>query len=183
MVPDNTRQGAHASIAAIGFALAAYTIGVERGFISRSDAVERTLTTLRFFRESEQSDAPDSTGYKGFYYHFLHMDTGRRAWKCELSTIDSTYLLAGALAAGTYFDGDAEEEREIREIAAELYERADWDWALNGGDTVSMGWKPERGFLRYRWEGYNEGLILYVLALGSPTHPVPARSYRAQTRT
>ncbi len=183
MVPDNTSQGAHASIAPIGFALAAYTIGVERGFISRGDAVERTLTTLRFFRESEQSDAPDATGYKGFYYHFLHMDTGRRAWKCELSTIDSTFLLAGALAAGTYFDGDAEEEREIREIAAELYERADWDWALNGGDTVSMGWKPEHGFLRHRWEGYNEGLILYVLALGSLTHPVPARSYNAQTRT
>ncbi len=183
MVPDNTREGAHASIAAIGFALAAYTIGVERGFISRGDAVERTLTTLRFFRDSEQGEAPDATGYKGFYYHFLHMVTGRRAWKSELSTIDSTYLLAGALAAATYFGGDAEREREIREIATELYKRADWDWALNGGDTVSMGWKPERGFLRYRWEGYNEGLILYVLALGSPTHPVPARSYLAQTRT
>ncbi len=183
MVPDNTRQGAHASIAAIGFALSAYPIGVERGFVSRGEAIQRTLTTLRFFWASEQSEAPNATGYKGFYYHFLHMDSGRRAWKCELSTIDSAYLLAGALAAGAYFDGDAAEEREIRKLAKGLYARADWEWALNTGETVSMGWKPKSGFLRYRWEGYNEALVLYVLALASPTHPIPPTSYEAQTRT
>jgi len=183
MVPDNTRQGAHASIAPIGFALAAYTIGVERGFITRTEAIQRTLTTLRFFRESEQSEAPDATGYKGFYYHFLHMDSGRRAWECELSTIDSTFLLAGALTAGAYFDGDAADEREIRGLAEELYARADWEWALNAGQTVSMGWKPDSGFLPYRWEGYNEALILYVLGLASPTHPIPPASYAAQTRS
>ncbi len=183
MVPDNTRQGAHASITAIGFGLTALTIGVERGFLTRAEAIERTLTTLRFFRESEQSEAPDATGYKGFYYHFLHMDSGRRAWECELSTIDSTFLLAGALTAGAYFDGDAADEREIRKLADELYHRADWEWALNGGETVSMGWKPESGFLPYRWEGYNEALILYVLALASPTHPIPPSSYSAQTRS
>lgn len=183
MVPDNTRTGAHASIAAIGFALTAYTIGVERGFITRAEAIERTLTTLRFFRDSEQSEEADATGYKGFYYHFLYMDTGRRAWMSELSTIDSTFLLAGILAAAAYFNGDAPEEREIRSLADELYARADWQWALNAGETVSMGWKPECGFLPYRWEGYNEALILYVLALASPTHPIPAESYKAQTRT
>ena len=183
MVPDNTRQGAHASITAIGFALAAYTIGVERGFITRVEAIERTLTTLRFFTDSEQSEEPDATGYKGFYYHFLHMDTGRRAWESELSTIDSTFLLAGILTSATYFDRDAPEEREIRSLAEELYARTDWQWALNAGETVSMGWKPESGFLPYRWEGYNEGLILYVLALASPTHPISAGSYKAQTRT
>ncbi|MEO6781557.1 MAG: glucoamylase family protein [Bradyrhizobium sp.] len=183
MVPDNTRKGAHASITAIGFALTAYTIGVERGFIARTEAIQRTLTTLRFFRQSEQSEAPSATGYKGFYYHFLYMDSGRRAWESELSTIDSTFLLVGALTAAAYFDGDTPEEREIRTVAEELYARADWEWALNAGETVSMGWKPECGFLPYRWEGYNEGLILYVLALASPTHPIPSESYKAQTRT
>lgn len=183
MVPDNTRTSSHASIAPIGFALTAYTIGVERGFITRAEAIERTLTTLRFFRDSEQSEEPDATGYKGFYYHFLYMDTGRRAWESELSTIDSAFLLAGMLASAAYFDSDAPEEREIRSLADELYARADWRWALNAGDTVSMGWKPECGFLPYRWEGYNEALILYVLALVSPAHPIPAASYKAQTRT
>jgi hypothetical protein len=183
MVPDNTRQGAHASITAIGFGLTALTIGVERGFLTRAEAIERTLTTLRFFRESEQSEAPEATGYKGFYYHFLHMDSGRRARECELSTIDSTFLLAGALTAGAYFDCDTADEREIRALAEELYHRADWEWALNAGETVSMGWKPESGFLPYRWEGYNEALILYVLALASPTHPIPPSSYSAQTRS
>lgn len=183
MVPDNTRKDSHASIAPIGFALTAYTIGVERGFITRAEAIERTLTTLRFFRDSEQSEEADATGYKGFYYHFLYMDTGRRAWESELSTIDSTFLLAGMLASAAYFDGDAPDECEIRSLADGLYARADWQWALNGGETVSMGWKPECGFLQYRWEGYNEALILYVLALASPTHPIPAHSYKAQTRT
>jgi len=183
MVPDNTRKGSHASIAPIGFALTAYTIGVERGFVTRAEAIERTLTTLRFFRDSEQSEEANATGYKGFYYHFLYMNTGRRAWESELSTIDSTFLLAGILTSAAYFDGDAPEEREIRTIAEELYTRADWDWALNAGETVSMGWKPECGFLPYRWEGYNEALILYVLALASPTHPIPAESYKAQTQT
>lgn len=183
MVPDNTKKGSHASIAAIGFALTAYPIGVEHGFITRTEAVQRTLTTLRFFRESEQSERPDATGYRGFYYHFLYMDTGRRAWESELSTIDSTFVLAGALTAAAYFDRDAPAEREIRTLAEELYARADWDWTLNAGETVSMGWKPECGFLPYRWEGYNEALILYLLALASPTHPIPPESYAAQTRT
>ena len=183
MVPDNTREGSHASITAIGFALTAYTIGVERGFVTRVEAIERTLTTLRFFRDSEQSERANATGYKGFYYHFLHMDTGRRAWESELSTIDSTFLLAGILTSAAYFDGDTPEERELRSIAEELLARADWMWALDAGETVSMGWKPESGFLPYRWEGYNEALILYVLALASPTHPIPAESYKSQTQT
>ena len=183
MVPDNTRQGAHASIAAIGFALTAYAIGVERGFLTRAEAIARTLATLRFFQNSEQSEAANATGYKGFYYHFLDMNTGRRAWQSELSTIDSTFLLAGLLTAGVYFDKETPHEREIRAIAEQLYARADWEWALNGGATVSMGWKPESGFLRARWEGYNEALLLYILALASPTHPIPAASYQAQTQT
>lgn len=179
LVPDNTAKGAPSSIAAVGLGLAAYTVGVERGFITRRQGVERTLTTLRFFAFSPQGPEADATGHKGFYYHFLDMRTGRRVWRSELSTIDTAILLAGALAAAAYFDGQSANERGIRELADELYRRADWPWAQNGGHTVSHGWRPERGFIRYRWEGYNEGLLLYVLGLGSPTHPLPEASYPA----
>ena len=183
LVPDNTRPGSHCSITAVGLALASYPVAVERGFISRADAIERTLTTLRFFRDSPQTGEPDATGYKGFYYHFLDMHTGRRAWESELSTIDTTFLIAGALLAAAYFEGETGEENEIRAIVSLLYRRVDWQWAQNGDLTVSHGWKPERDFLRYRWEGYSEALLLYVLGLGSPTHPLPADSYRAWTET
>ena len=183
LVRDNTRRDSQCSITAVGLALACYPIGVERGFISRGKALERTLTTLRFFRDSAQGEKPDCTGYRGFYYHFLDVQTGRRAWKSELSTIDTTFLIAGALLAAAYFDGESEEERQVRSIAAFLYERVDWQWAQNGGVTVSHGWKPEGGFLRYRWEGYNEALMLYVLGLGSPTFPLCAESYPAWTET
>ncbi len=180
---DSTRSGSPSSITAVGLALTAYTVGVERGFISREDAVERTLTTLRFFWNSPQGEEPDATGYKGFFYHFLDMESGRRAWRCELSTIDTTFLLAGGLAAAAYFDRDTPEEREIRELADALYRRADWRWAQNGEATVTHGWKPESGFLRYRWKGYNEAILLYALGLASPTHPLPRESYEAWTRT
>jgi hypothetical protein len=183
LLADNTSGHAPASIAAVGHALASYTVGVKRGWVGREEATERTLTTLRFFANSPQGTEPDATGYKGFYYHFLDIETGRRVWECELSTIDTTILLAGALTAAAYFDRDTDEEREVRAVADGLYRRADWEWALNGALKVSHGWKPESGFLKYRWEGYNEALILYVLGLGSPTHPLPAESYEAWTET
>jgi hypothetical protein len=172
-----------ASIAAVGVALAAYPVGVERGFMTRHEAIERTLVALRFFWTSPHGPAPDATGCRGFYYHFLDMATGRRAWRCELSTIDSALLLAGALTAGQYFDRDDEAEHEIRTLADALYRRADWRWAQHGAATVAHGWKPENGFLRYRWRGYDEALLLYVLGLGSPTHPLPAESYAAWCST
>jgi hypothetical protein len=183
LVPDNTRTGAHCSITAVGLALAAYTVGAERGYFSRAEAAKRTLTTLRFFWNSPQGEEPDATGHKGFFYHFLDMKTGRRAWKSELSTIDTTFLLAGALASAAYFDRETASEREIRTLADALYHRADWRWAQNGGLTVAHAWKPERGFFKYRWEGYSEALLLYVLGLGSPTHPLPEKSYGAWTKT
>ena len=126
LVIDKTAAAWPASISATGFALAAYPVAVERGFMSRSAAVERTLTTLRFFWNSPQGPEPDATGYQGFYYHFLDMQTGRRAWQCELSTIDSAFLLAGVLTAGIYFDADTAEELEIRTLADTLFRRADW---------------------------------------------------------
>ncbi len=183
MVPDSTKQGAAASIAAIGFALTAYPVAVTRGYLTRAEAVKRTLATLRFFWNSEQGPSPEATGHRGFYYHFLDMKTGRRAGNCELSTIDSSFLLAGMLTAAMFFDRAAKSEVEIRTLAQALYERADWQWAQNGGLTVTHGWKPKTGFLKHRWEGYSEALILYVLGLGSPTHPLPAESYAAWTRS
>ena len=183
LVLDSTREGAPASIAAVGFALAAYAVGVERGFLPRREAIQRTLATLRFFREAPQGTHSDAIGQRGFFYHFLDFETGRRAQRSEVSTIDTSILLAGALACAGYFDGDGADEAAIRTIAEELYSRADWRWASNGGPTVAHGWKPEKGFLRYRWEGYNESLLLYVLALGSPSHPLPEAGYRAATQS
>lgn len=183
LILDKTAEKWPASIAATGLALAAYPVGVERGFMARSLAVTRTLTTLRFFWNSAHGPEPDATGHRGFYYHFLDMETGRRAWNCELSTVDSAFLLAGALAAAAYFDGASSEEREIRSLADALFRRADWAWAQDGGATVTHGWRPESGFLTYRWEGYDEALLLYVLGLASPTHPLPRESYDAWLST
>ncbi|HET6976501.1 MAG TPA: glucoamylase family protein [Pyrinomonadaceae bacterium] len=182
LIPDSTRQGSYSSIAAVGFALTAYPIAVERKYLSRAEAVKRTATTLRFFHDAPHGKEKDATGYRGFYYHFLDMKTGRRAGKCEISTIDSTYLLAGALTAACYFNRDTKSELEIRNLVEALYQRADWHWAQNGALTVSHGWRPERGFIRYRWTGYSEALILYVLGLASPTFALPPESYRAWTR-
>jgi len=181
LVLDKTQPGAPASIAAVGFALAAYPVGVERSWMTRIDAIERTLALLRFFWTSPQGSAPNATGFKGFYYHFLDMKTGARANWCELSTVDTSFLLAGMLTAAVYFDQDSEAEREIRTLADALYRRADWQWACNGGATVTHGWKPESGFLPYRWQGYDEAMLLYALGLGSPTYPLPPESYMAWT--
>ena len=183
LIKDCTRPGFPSSIAATGFALAAYPIGVERGLLTREEAIGRTLATLRFFWTSAQGPERDATGYKGFFYHFLDMESGRRAWECELSTIDTTLLLAGAFAAAAYFDRNAADERELRELAEALYLRADWQWAQNGEATVTHGWKPESGFLPYRWRGYDEATLLYLFGLGSPTHALPVESYAAYAST
>lgn len=185
LVLDKTESGWPASIAAVGMALTTYPVGVHRGFIGRDEAVERTLTTLRFFANSEQSDAVDATGYKGFYYHFLDFDSGKRAWTSELSSIDTALFIAGALAAAEYYDGASDDEAEIRSLATMLYERIEWDWMLAGSEVICHGWKPEDGgaHLPYHWEGYDEALLLYFLALGSPTHPIAPQSYKAWCST
>ncbi|MDP3139124.1 MAG: hypothetical protein Q8N17_22670, partial [Burkholderiaceae bacterium] len=137
LVIDKTAPGWPASIAATGLALACYPVSVERGFMTRAAALERTLATLRFFWNSPQGTEADATGYQGFYYHFLDMQTGRRAWHCELSTVDSTFLLAGALTAGVFFDAETADECEVRTLADALYRRANWQWAQDGGTTVT----------------------------------------------
>jgi hypothetical protein len=183
LVRDKTDPNAPASIAAVGLALASIPVLVERKLISREYAPRLALRSLRFFRDSPQGPEPDATGYKGFYYHFLDMTTGRRVWECELSTIDSAFLFAGMLTCAAYFDADTEAEDELRRLAEELYCRADWQWALNGGAALSHGWRPETGFLQHWWTGYDEGLLLYLLGLGSPTFPLPAESYDAYCST
>ncbi|MDW6023933.1 glucoamylase family protein [Mesorhizobium sp. BAC0120] len=183
LVRDRTEQGAPASIAAIGMAMASVPVIVERDIMVREYAGKLTRRRLQYLIQLPQGPEPDASGYKGFFYHFLDMENGHRVWQCELSTIDSAFLFAGALTAATYFDRDTPEEVEIRQLATELYERADWNWARDGGVTLTHGWRPESGFIPYRWRGYDEGLLLYFLGLGSPTHPLPPESYAAYTET
>jgi hypothetical protein len=183
LVRDKTQPGAPASIAAVGMFLAAAPVVVEQGILPRDFVARWVLIRLRFFWNSPHGPGPDATGHRGFYYHFLDMDTGRRVWQCELSTIDSAFLFAGFLTVATYFDRDTKDEGEIRALADALYRRADWQWALNGGATLTHGWRPEDGFIPHRYRGYDEGLLLYVLGLGSPTYPLPAESYAAYTST
>jgi hypothetical protein len=183
LIRDKTDPAAPASIAAVGMALATVPVIVERGIVPRDLGATVALKRLRFFAASPQGPEPDATGYKGFYYHFLDFETGRRVWECELSTIDSAFLFAGMLTAATYFDQHTADEAEIRRLANELYGRADWDWARDGGPTLTHGWRPENGFIPHRWRGYDEGLLLYVLGLGSPTHPLPPECYAAYCAT
>ena len=179
LVRDKTDPWAPCSIAAVAMALATLPILVERGSYFRPFAAKVARRRLKFLYELPQGPEPDSAGYKGFFYHFLDIETGRRARKCELSTIDSALLFAGMLTTGTYFDADTPDEFEIRTLTEALYRRVDWNWARDGGATLTHGWTPESGFLPHRYEGYDEGLLLYVLGLGSPTFPLGAESYAA----
>ena len=158
--------------------MTAYPIGVEHGWITRAQAADRTLTTLRFFWTAPQDSAgPNTTGYRGFFYHFLDMQTGRRFQQVELSTIDTSLLLGGILFAQSYYDGSDTTEKQIRALADSIYFRVDWQWAEARPPAVSMGWHPESGFITADWIGYNEGMILNILALGSPTHPADSAAW------
>jgi len=183
LVRDKTHPDAPCSIAAVGMGLATIPVVVERGVLIRRFAAKSARRRLRNLLDLPQGPGPDAAGYKGFFYHFLDIDTGRRAWNCELSTLDSAFLFAGVLTCATYFDGDTEEEADVRRLADELYRRADWNWARDGGPTLTHGWKPETGFIPHRYTGYDEGLLLYLLGLGSPTHPLPPESYAAYCAT
>jgi hypothetical protein len=183
LVRDKTESTAPVSIAACGMALASIPVLVERGVICREFAAKIARRRLKVLLELPQGPDADASGHKGFFYHFLDIETGRRVWNCEISTIDSAFLFAGALTAATYFDRDAADEAQVRQFGSALYERADWNWACDGGPTLTHGWRPETGFIPHRWEGYDEGLLLYLLGLGSPTYPLPAESYAAYCAT
>ena len=172
-----------ASIAAVGFALTAYPIGVVNGWVSRDQARARTLATLAFFAAAPQGDsASDDSGFHGFFYHFLGTTKGHRFARCELSTIYTALLMGGVLFAQTWFDGDHPDEVRIRALADQLYGAVDWTWVTPRAPFVAMGWHPESGFIPHDWDIYNEGLLLYVLALGSPTHALPAETWDRWTQ-
>jgi hypothetical protein len=184
LVPDRWPTPSFSSVAAIGFGLSAYVVGAERGWITRPQARDRVLTTLRFLWNSPQNGRPtETTGHRGFFYHFLDMQTGHRFAQVELSTIDTALLLMGVLSAQQYFDGADAAETEIRSLAESLYRRVEWNWASVRPPAVSMGWTPEAGFLQHDYDGYNEAMLLYVLAIGSPTHPVAAAAWEEFTGT
>src|SRR5689334_3399877 len=159
-----------ASIAATGFGLSALAIGASRNYMERGMAEARVLTTLRFLCDQ----APQE---RGFFYHFMDSDTGKRIWKSELSSVDTAWLLCGVLHSGAFWDNP-----DIKKYSTELLNRADWEWMLNGSDTLCHGWTPEHGFLRYRWDAYSEVLAMYLLAMASETHPIPAGCWNAFAR-
>jgi hypothetical protein len=185
LTPDRYPSRPFSSIASVGFALTAYPIGIENGWVSRTQAVDRTLTTLKFFRDLPSG--PEATGkgaYQGFYYHFLDMQSGQRFDKwVELSSVDTTLLMMGVLFVREYYTGEDPREQQIRALADELYRRVDWTWMQRRSPLISMGWDPEKGFIEHDWQGFNEAMMVYVLALGSPTHPVGPDAWTAWAST
>ncbi len=183
LVPDRAPTPSFSSVAAVGFGLTAYPIGAERGYVTRAEARHRVLSTLRFLADAPQGPAASGVaGHRGFFYHFLDMRTGARFEQAELSSLDTALLLAGVLFCQSYFDGANAEEAAIRETAEALYRRVDWRWAQPRAPAIAAGWGPESGFGDYDYHGYNEAMVLYVLALGSPTHPVDEGAWREYTR-
>ncbi|MBK7095195.1 MAG: Tat pathway signal protein [Saprospiraceae bacterium] len=187
IVKDRSAQWAPASIAATGFGLPGFAIAVERKWITREKAAEITLNTLRFFADSPQNKDINGVGYRGFYYHFLKMDTGTREWNCELSSIDSGILFMGIIFARNYYNKNTDEEKEIRTLSDKLLSRLEWDLFYmpdnsKHPNTISMAWKPEEGQLNWGWHGYNEALFLYILAAGTNMANVE-KSYEGWLRT
>lgn len=168
--PDEPYAPSAASIAATGFGLSALAVGTSRRFLDRSLAEARVRITLQFLCEK----APHE---RGFFYHFLDSDTGKRIWKSEASSIDTAWLLCGVLHSYAFWDNP-----EIRKFARELLDRAEWDWMLASGTTLCHGWTPETGFLGYRWDAYSEGLAMYLLAIGSESHGIPTSCWKAFAR-
>ena len=168
MIRDRTQPWSAASIAAIGFGLSAINIGIDHAWITREAGADRILKTLRTLWSAPQStNEINTSGYKGWFYHFLTFEDGTRFGTSELSSIDTSLLLTGVLDAQQFFNRDSATEREIRDLARRIFDRVDWNWMLNRGDTLAMGWYPDRGFTSARWRGYNEASILYLLGLGA----------------
>lgn len=161
LIRDRTAPDSPCSVAAVGFGLVSNCISAENGWIPKKFVYERILATLKTFKNLEN--------FNGFYYHFIDMWTGKRAMLSEISSIDTALFIAGALFAGQYFKGT-----EAETLAKELYDRIDWNSMRNGSPFISMGYSPEKGYLPYYWDTYSECMILYILAIGSDTHPIPA---------
>lgn len=192
LAPDNWPNPDFCSIAAVGFALTAYCIGVKSGYVSRADAAQRTVVTLRTLWSGPQGPGTVGVmGYKGFFYHFLDMDSGLRYGDVELSSIDTSLCLCGVLTAAAFFDGTDATENEIRTLAMNIYGRVEWDFMARPNGLVSMGWHPEPGlpdhdadgFINRNWDHYNEGMMVYLLGMGSPTHALTGQSWRSWMAT
>ena len=183
LVRDRSDPTSAASVAATGFGLTAVGIGIDRGWIPRATGLARASATLRTFRDAPQGDTvTGAIGYRGWFYHFLDLNSGFRAGTSELSSIDTAWLLAGVLYVREYFDGSASAEADLRALADEILNRVDWAWMEDGGETLSMGWRPELGFLSARWIGYNEAMMLYLLGIGASSNPLPAARWAGWTR-
>ena len=192
LAPDNWPNPRFASIAATGFALTAYCIGAASGYVARAQAARRTLTTLTTFARGRQGPEPTGViGHKGFFYHFLDMAAATRFERCELSSVDTALLLGGVLTAAGYFDRDDPVEAQVRATALTLYEGVDWTFMARDNGLVSMGWHPEpgmrdhdaHGLIDRNWDRYNEGMLIYLLGLASPTHPLPAQAWTSWSAT
>ncbi len=183
LVPDRSANGSACSIAAVGFGLTAIGIGIDHGWISRTQGVARVSTTLNtFFQGPQGTSAFGTIGYKGWFYHFLDMNTALRVGSSELSSIDTALLLGGVLYAKQYFDGTNAAETSIRTMAETIFNRVDWNWMAQGTNAIAMGWQPSSGFTGYgNWIGYDEGMILYCLGLGTATNPLPASAWSRWT--
>jgi hypothetical protein len=183
-IPDRYPTLTFSSIAATGFGLSAYLAGIENGYISRQEGADRVLSTLQYLWNLPQGEAQtEVSGYKGFYYHFLNLDDATRYKQVELSSIDTGLLMAGVLSVMSYFDEENATEKKIKSLADSLYQRVDWAWMLNDKNRLSMGWHPEKGFIESDWKGYNEAMILLIMAMGSPTHPIPASCWQTWCST
>lgn len=181
---DRSNSASPSSIAGIGFSLSAHLAAAERGWISRDESIDYTLKVLRTLSQAPQGETETGTsGYKGFFYHFINPKDATRAVNSELSTVDTALLMAGVVSTAVYFDKSDKREQEIRELSKTLYEQVDWNWAMRGKEHMSMGWYPDKGFIDHDWRGYNEGMLLMVLGLASPTHPISAKSWQAYTDT
>jgi hypothetical protein len=163
-------SNAPASIAATGFSLTAWCIADSRGWLPPGYAAERVRVTLRFVANHVEHE-------RGWLYHFVDIKTGRRVWRSEASTIDTALFLQGAIQAREYL-----KDPEITDLVNEIYGRVDWRWALNHGTTLSHGWRPEQGFIEYRWDAYAEHMGLYLLGIGAPNHALPAETWEAWRR-
>jgi hypothetical protein len=179
LVPDRSETNSSCSISAVGFGLTAIGIAIDHGWITRSQGVARVTTTLNTFLQGPQgSNATGVIGYNGWFYHYLDMNTALRANSApELSSIDTTFLLAGILYAKQYFNGTNAAETNIRTMASAIFNRVNWSWMAQGSNAVSMAWYPTTGFDANNWVGYDEAMILYCLSLGTTNNPLPASAW------
>ena len=182
LIRDRSQPNSVVSVAGVGFGLTGIGIAIDHGWITRAQGRQRVLKTLRTFRDGPQgTNATGMVGYKGWFYHMLGLNSATRDGTSELSSIDTGLLLAGVLDAKQYFDANQPDENEIRSAADTLFNRVDWQWMANGANSLTMGWKPESGFLPWRWIGYNEAMVLYIMGLGAATNPVPAVQWSSWT--